>query len=164
MPVQTKRVQVDGEEYELTQLGALEGRRLYARMVRLLGPVAAALGRSDKLLEQSLGDAVAAAVEGMDEDLVATLCDTFGKRCRVKAGPDRWPELTGVVFDDHFAGRYLLMTKWLKECLAFNFADFLGGLPPGLLGAIQGATRSASGQTTGRGSTGTSSGSSPPST
>jgi hypothetical protein len=38
----------------------------------------------------------------------------------------RKPNLEGEIFDDHFAGRYVSMTKWLAECIILNFADFLG--------------------------------------
>jgi hypothetical protein len=46
---------------------------------------------------------------------------------------ERWPDLVGPVFDDHFAGRYTSMTLWLAECLIFNFLPSFSGQPVGEL-------------------------------
>jgi hypothetical protein len=123
--LKTKRVTVDGEEYELTQLGAVEGRRLWLRLLRVItGPIKE-LAASPALDERSFTLAVALVVEHLDDETAEALYAAFSKTARVRQG-ERWPTLEGAIFDIHFAGRYLSMTKWLAECVLFNFADFLG--------------------------------------
>jgi hypothetical protein len=36
-------------------------------------------------------------------------------------------QMAGDMFDQHFAGRYAHLTRWLMAHLKLNFADFLAG-------------------------------------
>jgi hypothetical protein len=127
--VQEKKVvQIDGDEYELTQLGAIEGRRLLTRILKFAGPAIQSLAASETLSEISFAAALAKAVEQLDEDTVDMLCEKFAAKTCLKID-NRWPPLDKTLFDQHFAGHYMKMMKWLGECMKLNFADFLSVLP-----------------------------------
>lgn len=120
-----KRVHIDGHDYEITQLGALRGRKLWLKLLHVIAEPLKTLGSLEKLDEQALAKVVASAIEGLDEATVEEFCEVYGQSCTVRVG-ERWPTLTGEVFDQHFARRYVSMSKWLLECTTYNFADFLG--------------------------------------
>lgn len=134
MPLQSKQIRIGKNEYQLDQLGALEGRKLYLKVAKILAGGARSLtsagarGAGD-LDESVIGGALAGIVESIDEETLEEMCSVFGAKSRVKVANGkevRWPELVGVVFDQHFAGEYGEMTLWLGECLVLNFAGFLG--------------------------------------
>lgn len=127
-----KRVHIDGHDYEMTQLGALRGRKLWLKLLHVIAEPLKTLGAMEKLDEQALAKVVASAIEGLDEATVEEFCDVYGASCTVRIG-ERWPTLSGEVFDQHFARRYVSMSKWLLECTTYNFADFLGGSSLGSL-------------------------------
>jgi hypothetical protein len=134
MTTNTKRVAIDGHDYEITQLGALRGRKLWLKLLHVIAEPLKTLGSLETLNEQAFATVIAAALEGLDEATVEEFCDTYGASCTVRVG-ERWPTLTGEVFDQHFARRYVSMSKWLLECTTFNFADFLGDNSLGNLAA-----------------------------
>lgn len=127
MGLKQKKVSIDGEEYELTQLGAIQGRRLWLRVLQALSPALKELAAAGKLDEGSVAQAFGTLVEGLDDETVEMFCAAFAARTRVCVDGDKWPELEPARFDLHFAGRYISMTKWLGECLLFNFADYFDG-------------------------------------
>jgi hypothetical protein len=110
-------VDVLGSRYELTQLGAIKGRKILAVLTRVLGKAAGGIGSEDS----GLG----ALLESIDEAALTALCDAFGESSRVLLDNGNKPQLTGVIFDDHFAGNYAGLLLWLAECLRLNFSDFL---------------------------------------
>jgi hypothetical protein len=120
----TETVQIDGDEYELTQLGALEGRKILTKLLHLLGPSLQELAAAETLNEKAIAAALAKALETLDEATLEQLCDAFGKKSTVTVA-DKKPALTGAIFDQHFAGRYLAMMKWLVASMRLNFLDFL---------------------------------------
>lgn len=133
-------VTIDGDEYEITQLGAIEGRRVLTKLLKLAGPALGALAGAGKLDETAIGAALTSAAEELDEATLDSLCETFGANSTVRNG-DRRPKLEAVVFDNHFAGRYMAMTKWLIACLKLNFADFLEGSTLGNLPSEKAASK-----------------------
>ena len=125
MAVKTKRVTIDGQEYEITQLGALEGSMLWKLLLDALAGAMESLSIADGLDERAIAGSIGGFIRGMDVKTVELFRAAFAKRSRYREG-DRWPELTDQLFDQHFAGEYVRMTKWLGECAMFNFASFLG--------------------------------------
>ena len=124
--IKQKRFTLDGVEYEATQLGALEGRKIWLRLLKALAPAVKELTSANHLTMEAVGGGLAAAVENLSEEDYELMMKAFAKRCSVRIG-EKWPSLSDeTTFDQHFAGRYTHMSKWFGECAAFNFADFLG--------------------------------------
>jgi hypothetical protein len=122
-------VQIDGVEFEVQPLGAIQGRRLFTKIVRSLGPalteVAKLADPKAKKDAAALGLSVLGGLlERLDPALVDELCEAFAAHCTVRYPDGAKPKLPRV-FDDYFAGRYNHLTRWLIECLRLNFADFL---------------------------------------
>lgn len=106
---------IGGIEFSIYPLGALTGRKVLTRLIRMAGP---AMGK-DTSLADLLG--------GIKEEDVEYLCDVFGQVTMVTLAPDKKPDLK-TVFDNVFAGRYEVMTEWLKACLEVNFSSFFQNL------------------------------------
>jgi len=122
-----KTLTIDGEEYEITQLGALEARKIWLRILKALAPIVKTLGEAPKLTGEVIAQSLATAIEELSEADVEIMFQAFQRKCTVRVD-NRWPSLEAKeIFDTHFAGRMMHMTKWFGECVAFNFAgDFLG--------------------------------------
>lgn len=120
---------IDGCSYEVTQLGAISGSRVFIRVLKLLGPLFAGGGKLD----------LGRVFENLNETDFEYLCNAF-KPVTMVTGQG---ELQGI-FDIHFTGRYLAMMQWLWFCLELNYGDFLKG--SSLTGALKavGPTASAS--------------------
>ena len=154
--IQEKTITIGAGEYRIKQLGAREGRKLYLKVAKVLAEgVRVALSGGDEVANEKLVvDALAGVVDAIDEATLEEMCEIFGKHTAVKVVTDKgtnWPDLIGVVFDQHFAANYGEMTMWLGECVVFNFASFLGVTSLG--SAIEkaqaaAASRSASPKTT----------------
>lgn len=147
MARRTKELTIGEHQYRLTQLGALAGRKLWLELVQALtSPLEklAAAGNA-KVDDAMLISALGALVNGLDEATLERLCEAFGKSCQVRVaddrGGERWPDLVGPVFDDHFAGDYVGLSTWLGECILFNFLESF--FPGGSVGAIVANLRSA---------------------
>lgn len=127
MPVSTKQFTVDGDEYEITSLGAKKGRKIWLKLVTALAPAMRELSKQGSTLtEQVVLAALAAAIEHLDDDITEALYEAYGETCTVRIPETgNTPNLTGAVFDQHFSKRYVAMSKWLWECTRFNFASFL---------------------------------------
>jgi hypothetical protein len=131
MSVQQKTFIIDGVSYTATQLGAKKGRKIWLKLMQIIAPSLRELGTLKKLDEKAIASALAAAVENLDDATLEELYLVFGETCTVMLPTGNTPNLTDVVFDQHFAGNYLAMTQWLWECIVFNFASFLDGTGPG---------------------------------
>jgi hypothetical protein len=129
--LEQKTVTVDGREYLLFQLGAKSGRKVMVRLTKVLGGAAGELAQGEGFDEETIARFIRSVAQQLNEVDFEYVCDIFAKSTRVVEG-ERQPMLSDV-FDEHFAGRYYGMVKWLGECLAFNFSDFLGGSGPGSL-------------------------------
>lgn len=127
----TKKVKIGGLEYELTKLGAKEGRRIWLKLSKLaaspVGLLAKMRGAGEHDTETIVVTAIAEAVKAIDDETAESLYDVFGPMTRVNTSGDNWP-LVSDVFDDHFAKvGYVDMSRWLWESIVFNFASFLEG-------------------------------------
>ncbi len=116
--------------YEVTQLGAIEGRRVFARLAQVMGGMVGALAAGGK---PNPVDAFKSFAEAMTPEVMDFFCDTFSKVTQVHKGGGKVLFLKDI-FDDHFADNYGEMIEWLTFCLEVNFASFLGGV--GGLGAL----------------------------
>lgn len=119
---------IDGFTYKVEKLGAKVGKRVLARMIRIVGPAIEAENTLEKLCS-SLTD------EHLD-----FLCDTLAAATRFSPedNPKNVEWLLKDQFDDHFSGRYGAMMKWLKASVETNYVNFFEelGLTPALLEAL----------------------------
>ena len=108
--------------YEVTQLGALEGRRVLARIAQLLGGTVGAIAKTGS---PDLVAALQSFAEHLTPDSVDYFCDIFAKGTQVHLPSGKVVVLKDV-FDNHFAANYGEMISWLTFCLEVNFGSFLG--------------------------------------
>ena len=114
---------IGNHTYEVTPLGAIEGRRVFAKLAQLMGGMVgmiAAGGKADMV------KGFQAFAESCTPDVMDFFCDTFSKVTQVHMPDGKVPYLKDI-FDDHFADNYSAMVEWLAFCLEVNFASFLGG-------------------------------------
>lgn len=127
MAIETKQFTVGEDRYEITQLGALAARRVFARVGQILSEPLKALANADALSDSVALSAIAGLLEKADPDFIEEISDAFMPTTRVYTDPQTAPKLDRTVFDSHFAGRPMALYLWLGVCLQHNFADFLGG-------------------------------------
>jgi hypothetical protein len=146
MALKQETVEIDGHKYNMTQLGALEGRRLVVRLSKALAPMLGSFAEHEKLTEGAVMAALSTGIESLDEQLTEELCNAFTRRTLFQH-QEQWVELERY-FDQHFAGRYGSLLRWMLAHLKLNFADFLGDKPlTGALSAIRGVTTGSSSPT-----------------
>lgn len=143
MARKNKKITIDGHEYNMTQLGALQGRDLWLKLLQVIAEPMQVLANADGLTEATATRAIAKALQSLDRETLAEMYQVFGASCEVRVD-ERWPKLTDVIFDEHFSGRYVSMSKWLLESVVFNFADFLGDISLGKIGGMMQAAVAAS--------------------
>jgi len=127
MQLPSKDIEVDGHKYRVALLTAVEGRGIYLRLIKALGPALDAVAQVDgsKDLMLVFAKATVAIVDHLEPSFFDELCGVFGKSSYVQrvGGED---QLKPEVFGIHFAGRYDAMSKWLIECIRANgMLDFL---------------------------------------
>lgn len=120
---------IGNNTYQVTQLGAVQGSKIFVRVAKLLGP-----------LILSKGSDISAAMSAVTEDDLTYLCDVFGPMTIVGGRV-----LDKQFFDIHFVANYKEMFLWLAFCLEVNYGDFLKGSALGALvaGQAQGVSGSA---------------------
>ena len=123
---QTVVVTVGDTTYSIRQMGARQGRRVWFKLVSALSGGLKEIRHGVESMADAglndLGSAIQGALNGLGEEDFDSVCQTLAEHTAVVFG-SRQVELS-VMFDDHFAGHYLEMTKWLVEALKANFADF----------------------------------------
>ncbi len=141
----TLRTTIDGQVYESTQLGALEGRKLYLRFIKLLATFAPLLASLRGMVEEAkksaeggansldalvsgINDdafmaAISEAVTKIDPEEFEVFWNAYAEFCFVMHPNGR--EQLSRCFDEHFAGRYGAMTKLFLELTKLNFGGFL---------------------------------------
>src|SRR5271166_4856208 len=115
--------------YTIQQLGAKEGRIVLARVLRVVAGAASAAQATDDPLEAA-GAGIAKLVEGLSDAEITYLCDAFSRTTMFgRTGTTDGLRLSdGVNFDEHFAGQYGAMMKWLWAALETNYASFLSDM------------------------------------
>lgn len=150
MGVKTELIGIDGDAYEVTQLGGVAALGLFhelRKMVlphlgnllgdqQIIGLMSAKGGDAEPEVDGALAAKLVALVvnlfQSMPRQLELDLAAAFAASCKVSIGGAMLPLSTGglvagSVFDQHFGGRMPSYQKWLLTCLKFNFAGFLGG-------------------------------------
>jgi hypothetical protein len=124
--------EVDGNRYVTSQLGAIEGRRLFLDLFKAVAPAIEAVAASGSLKssadqESAMLSAAAAIIAQLDSTLLDALCAAFGPKTRHVVTEIQTPNLDPGYFNLHFAGRYVSLFKWVFECCKAN--GFLSFLP-----------------------------------
>lgn len=122
MGLETRTKTIAEVEYEVRQLDALKGRKVFIRLAKMLAPLLNAKGDGDMFAR------LGAALASVDEADFEYLCETFAPTTSMltvdEQGRTRRPELSKV-FAIHFAGQYDAMLEWLYFCLEVNFGSFI---------------------------------------
>lgn len=131
-------VTIEGWTYELSQLGAVEGRELVLRFIKLLGRFAPMIASAVKAkADGGDGDEVASAVGAeligeigstlatLEPKELEPLWDAFSRHASVKGKDGKSRESLHEIFDEHFAGEYFAMVRFFIEAAKLNFGDFL---------------------------------------
>lgn len=132
-----EKFEIEGEKYVVKHFSATRGTKIFARLVKFAGePLAKFLSAGKALKEKDdtaanavLGQAISALSSRIDENEVESLIKDILESVQVidaKSG-----KLRGVgaeYFDVHFQGRIGHLFKVLGKAVAFQYADFLGGL------------------------------------
>lgn len=160
MARKTESVTISGTQYQITQLGAVEGRGLYKKFVTAIGPLlrevisGPLLGDLQKQaglpedtetsglrMMQAVAPMLVRAIEIIPSELFEEMCSTFTPCTSVGAGKDAAGKVMflplGTLFDQQFAGDYAGMTSWLGHCVRIN--GFLGILGSGSAAQAQAA-------------------------
>lgn len=118
-----KTITIEGKAYHLSQLGAVEGRRLVLLLLRLLGRFAPLLASAKNALDKDALESIGDALAAIDPKELEPLWDAFARHAYVVL-PNGKLSLHEQ-FDEHFAGEYFAMTQFFIESARFNFGDFL---------------------------------------
>lgn len=109
----TESKQIGRYTYEVTQLGALKGRKVATRLAKLL----------PALIEAKESGILAGLLDGVDESLVEYVCDAISPNTVVVLSDGKKPRLSDI-FDVHFAGEYDELIGWLQFAIEVNFSSF----------------------------------------
>lgn len=152
-----KTVQLGQDLYQLELMPTMVGIPVYSRLMKSLGPVARGLMTDPALraiIEEAQGggetpEAIARqnaaahqlgqrfvlliveAVESLPTEFLLELAQTFAQYSKVTTKDTNGiplPLSDHNLFDQHFAGRYMHLTKWIVEHVKLNFTDFLASL------------------------------------
>lgn len=132
-PKQEERT-IGDTTYRVTQLTAKPARRLFARIVQLLGPGIGSMMEGQPLSMQALlgadmGVGIKEITKALDpeeqEHVIDVLCEN---KTIARRDGDKWPIMNKEAFDLHFTGRLVDMYKVIGFALEVNYSDFLGGL------------------------------------
>lgn len=137
MAAKTRLIKVDDTEYSITQIGAVEGGELFDRLTQELGPavvegIRQALTSGGKATESVLAAIIVRAIVSLTPALKNDLRTKFAQLTTIDTGsvalplcpPDKKLQV-GDSFDQHFAGRFPHMNKWLIAAMQWGFAGFL---------------------------------------
>lgn len=128
---------IDGQEFTITPLGAVTGRKALTRLIKTVGPAV------DK-------SSIGALLSNINEADVDYFCDLFAKNTRITTGTDKQGNPVQPLLSDYgnfdlmFAANYGTMFSWLKFCLEVNFSSFFANLGATLAGAAS-KTKTVSG-------------------
>lgn len=132
----TKVIKIDDVEYSMTQIGGVEGLDLFDRVTGELGPAVVNAVRQSlstgQLTDAAIATIAAQGFIGLSLALKRDLRTMFAQLTSINATSVEVPlcppggTLTaGDMFDQHFAGRFPHMQKWLLAAMRWGFAGFL---------------------------------------
>lgn len=130
MSRKTTTFTIGQDEFEVTQLEALEGYWFYNELIGAIGPVFAekmrTLAGKEKLDLIEVGLLAVEFKRQLPMDLTKRLLAAFMRTSRVKT--PSLPELVKLdtaIFNEIFAGRMNAIDQWMFACAKHNFLGFL---------------------------------------
>ncbi len=129
----TEEHTIDEDVYTATQLGAVQGKQLYDKLLKAIGPalreVIMTIGKDDSAgADLRAAAMIIGALESLPLELLNDLDTKFAASCQVRINGITMPlgpVVEDGVFDQHFAGRFDSMMKWRMMMLKLNFGSFL---------------------------------------
>lgn len=141
MALDKRAKQIGEHTYEVTQLDAVRGRRVFVRFAKLMMPALSEASAAASEAKQGAAGEVQGVAAGrflkalervadaVTEEDVEFFCEHFAPSTAVRGGQygSKAPQLESV-FALHFAGEYLGMMEWLLFCFEVNFGSFFARL------------------------------------
>lgn len=116
MAIEPKSKEIGGATYVVTPMVATKGRKVFARLIKIAGPV---LGKIAEAPPEGRQAALLAAIGAhVSEDDFEYFCDVFAPTTTVD-GAD-----LSKAFAVHFMGKYADMVEWVAFAVEVNFGDF----------------------------------------
>ena len=119
MAIESRTKSIGSSDYTVEPHGAIKGRALLLRLVKIVGPSLTAVS------QDSIPDAIKSLLGGLSEEDLTFLCEEFSKKTMVTV--DGGELQLSKIFDQHFVGSYLEMIQWLAWCVEVNFSSFFKG-------------------------------------
>jgi hypothetical protein len=125
----TREIDIGDRHYTIHTLLLSKGQEVLLRLLRNTGPalgelVAGAKASAKAGVPTTSTDALGKAIKDLclrvDSADLTYIRTAFGEMTYHNGQP-----LSAKIQEIHFAGRYGEMVRWLEECIAHNYADFL---------------------------------------
>lgn len=128
MDLPTREIEIGDRHYTIHTLLLSKGQEVLLRLLRNTGPALGELVAGAKASAKggpststdALGKAIKDLCLRVDSADLTYIRSAFGELTYYQGQP-----LTAKVQEIHFAGRYGEMVRWLEECIAHNYSDFL---------------------------------------
>lgn len=121
-------IKVDDRNYLVTQYMATRGQQLFVRLAKLFGKSVGLIADQTKEKGSFLDVDITSVIESALLNLEPEASTLLIKEILVGTQIHDSNQVREINYDLDFAGRYLHLFKLLKEILAFQYSDFLGGL------------------------------------
>ena len=119
MAIEAKTKSIGASDYTVEPHGAIKGRALLLRLVKIVGPSLTAVS------QDSIPDAIKSLLGGLSEEDLTFLCEEFSKKTMVTV--DGGELQLSKIFDQHFVGSYIEMIQWLAWAIEVNYSSFFKG-------------------------------------
>lgn len=130
--IKVERRTIDGVEYEVRQLPALQGMKLFRLLLAHCSPFL-----SVDVMSSNVGSVVSTFFDKLDEaSLMDVLTRIFDSKTVAIVEGSNKPVLTMQRFDAHFAGRLMHLMQVCRFVVEVNYPDFLGVIRRGLSGEL----------------------------
>lgn len=114
---------LDGITYTYTHMTTKVSLHLQLRLGKVIGPALRGLLAGGEQSPQAMGgSAVSELLANLDESTLDATILAFAKQCQYtdESGNYRLDKC----WEQHFAGRHIVLFKWLGECASLEWADF----------------------------------------
>ena len=111
---------IDGFTYEVRPLATTKGLKLMTMLAQVLGTGVGVVMEGPT----GVARAVPSLLDKITDTMLTEVCVMLGERTTVHLGAKK-PQLTGEVFEAHFAGRYHALVQWLRFALEVNFGPLV---------------------------------------
>lgn len=125
--------QIGSYSYKVTALNALDGRKAFVRLVKLVGPAISAFGAGNS--NDDLLKGLSTFASNLDEADFEFFCNKFSPVTDVSGGElGEQPRTLEKVFMTHFSANYFEMCEWLAFAFEVNFSSFFAGAAEAMKG------------------------------